>query len=239
MWPAREQKRSTANLGAGIRGELALAGLGSVPIAGGRRGLGSHWRSSRQPSRRRSSRCRSSRSWRPCSAVALVPVARPRARHATSGGEPRCVARRGRPPRRLRAGRHVASRERVGALAELGPAATRSAFAAFERDYRRTGNFSACLDRLKADAGRSRRRPHPRDPAHGARGRRQRRHGRAPRASPGTSAKTRRCGPRSSPGSHGSATRHGWASLRRGCCCSCSPADARPWSRTTRPPVPR
>ncbi len=40
--------------------------------------------------------------------------------------------------------------ESVGALAELGPASTRSAFAAFEADYRRTGNFSVCLDRLKA-----------------------------------------------------------------------------------------
>ncbi len=37
----------------------------------------------------------------------------------------------------------------VAALAELGPASTRSAFAAFEADYRRTGNFFLCLDRLK------------------------------------------------------------------------------------------
>ncbi|SFR74832.1 tight adherence protein B [Agromyces sp. CF514] len=40
--------------------------------------------------------------------------------------------------------------ESVGALGTLGPAQTRSAFAAFEADYRRTGNFSLCLDRLKA-----------------------------------------------------------------------------------------
>ena len=39
----------------------------------------------------------------------------------------------------------------VGALAELGPAATRSAFAAFDADYRRTGNFSVSLDRLKEE----------------------------------------------------------------------------------------
>ncbi|MFF2369711.1 type II secretion system F family protein [Agromyces sp. NPDC058110] len=39
--------------------------------------------------------------------------------------------------------------ESVGALGELGPAQTRPAFAAFEVDYRRTGNFSQCLDRLK------------------------------------------------------------------------------------------
>ena len=37
----------------------------------------------------------------------------------------------------------------VAALAELGPASTRSAFASFAADYGRTGNFSACLDRLK------------------------------------------------------------------------------------------
>jgi tight adherence protein B len=37
----------------------------------------------------------------------------------------------------------------VSALATLGPAATRSAFAEFETDYRRNGNFSLCLDRLK------------------------------------------------------------------------------------------
>ena len=38
----------------------------------------------------------------------------------------------------------------VGALGELGPAVTRTAFAEFEHDFRRTGNFSLCLDRLKA-----------------------------------------------------------------------------------------
>jgi tight adherence protein B len=37
----------------------------------------------------------------------------------------------------------------VSALAALGPAATRAAFAEFEADYRRNGNFSLCLDRLK------------------------------------------------------------------------------------------
>jgi tight adherence protein B len=40
--------------------------------------------------------------------------------------------------------------ESVGALAELGPSATLGAFAAFEAEYRRTGNFSTCLDGLKA-----------------------------------------------------------------------------------------
>lgn len=39
--------------------------------------------------------------------------------------------------------------ESVGALGTLGPAQTRGAFAAFESEYRRTGNFAVCLDRLK------------------------------------------------------------------------------------------
>ncbi|HAM26470.1 MAG TPA: type II secretion system protein F [Microbacteriaceae bacterium] len=37
----------------------------------------------------------------------------------------------------------------VSSLAQAGPAATRAAFAEFERDYRATGNFSHCIDRLK------------------------------------------------------------------------------------------
>jgi len=37
----------------------------------------------------------------------------------------------------------------VGALADLGPHATRAAFAEFEADYHRNGNFSLCIDRLK------------------------------------------------------------------------------------------
>ncbi|WP_395242779.1 type II secretion system F family protein [Agromyces sp. MMS24-K17] len=37
----------------------------------------------------------------------------------------------------------------VAALGELGPAATRREFAAFAVDYRRSGNFSSSLDRLK------------------------------------------------------------------------------------------
>ncbi|WP_136707984.1 type II secretion system F family protein [Agromyces sp. H66] len=38
----------------------------------------------------------------------------------------------------------------VAALGELGPAPTRAAFAEFDADYRRNGNFSVCIDRLKA-----------------------------------------------------------------------------------------
>ena len=37
----------------------------------------------------------------------------------------------------------------VATLAHSGPAPTREAFAAFERDYLATGNFARCLDRLK------------------------------------------------------------------------------------------
>lgn len=40
--------------------------------------------------------------------------------------------------------------ESVSALAELGPSATRGAFATFEAEYRRTGNFALCLDELKS-----------------------------------------------------------------------------------------
>lgn len=38
----------------------------------------------------------------------------------------------------------------VSALARSGPESTRAAFASFERDYRATGHFSSCIDRLKA-----------------------------------------------------------------------------------------
>lgn len=38
----------------------------------------------------------------------------------------------------------------VAALAELGPVSTRAAFAEFDADYRRNGNFALCVDRLKA-----------------------------------------------------------------------------------------
>ncbi len=47
--------------------------------------------------------------------AALVPLARARARRATPGGEPRGVARRGRPPRLLGSGGHVTARQRVRA----------------------------------------------------------------------------------------------------------------------------
>jgi tight adherence protein B len=40
--------------------------------------------------------------------------------------------------------------ESVGALGVLGPASTRPAFARFDAEYHRTGNFALCLDTLKA-----------------------------------------------------------------------------------------
>ncbi|WP_218618098.1 type II secretion system F family protein [Cryptosporangium aurantiacum] len=41
--------------------------------------------------------------------------------------------------------------EAVGAIAERGPAPLRPAFARFAADYRATGNFLVCLDRLKSE----------------------------------------------------------------------------------------
>jgi tight adherence protein B len=38
----------------------------------------------------------------------------------------------------------------VGALADLGPAATRAAFASFDDEFRRTGDFGSAVDSLKA-----------------------------------------------------------------------------------------
>ena len=37
----------------------------------------------------------------------------------------------------------------ISALAHSGPESTRTSFAGFERDYRATGHFSSCIDRLK------------------------------------------------------------------------------------------
>lgn len=149
MWPARQQPRPTSNLAGIVRGELALAGLGSVPIA-----------------------------VVVAVSFALAVVAAAVAQAVFSVPILTVVAAglglalipvliRARATRRRAANRAVwpdvvdhlvasvragmSLPESVGALAELGPTATRNAFAAFDRDYRRTGNFSACLDRLKAD----------------------------------------------------------------------------------------
>ncbi len=149
MWPAREQSRSKSNLGVLIRGELALAGLASVPI----------------PVVLAVSLALAVVAAAVAQAVFAVPALTIVATGLGLVLIPSLV--RARAARRRAANRAVwpdvvdhlvasvragmSLPESVGALAELGPAATRSAFASFERDYRRTGNFSACLDRLKAD----------------------------------------------------------------------------------------
>jgi tight adherence protein B len=51
----------------------------------------------------------------------------------------------------VRAG--LALPDAVAALSERGPAALREPFARFAADYRVTGSFALCLDRLKADLG--------------------------------------------------------------------------------------
>jgi len=132
-----------------VRGELALAGLGSVPL--------------------------------PvvvavCVVLALVGGALAQAVFgipflaaigAVLGGALVPMVVRGRAARRRAANRavwpdvvdHLVASVRAGmslpdslaALVELGPAATRDAFASFEREYRRTANFSVCLDGLKSE----------------------------------------------------------------------------------------
>lgn len=148
LWPARATERSGPDAGSRVRDELALAGLGGVPVpvvvavaalltvVGGAL----------------------------AQAVLAIPVLTVVA--GVLGGALLPLLIRARATRRRAANRAVwpdvvdhlvasvragmSLPESVGALAELGPAATRSAFASFDDDYRRTGNFSLCLDRLKA-----------------------------------------------------------------------------------------
>jgi tight adherence protein B len=148
MWPARPSSAPGRSAGSPVHDELALAGLGGVPVG-------------------------------VVIAVALllavvgaalaqavfgVPVLTAVA--AVLGGVLVPVAIRSRANRRRVANRaiwpdvvdHLVSSVRagmslpdsIGALAELGPAATRGAFAAFDDDFRRTGNFGTCLDGLKS-----------------------------------------------------------------------------------------
>ncbi|MBT2499578.1 type II secretion system F family protein [Agromyces sp. ISL-38] len=148
LWPTRETVRSGPAAGARIRDELALAGLGGVPVpvvvavAALLTVVGAAL----------------------AQAVLAIPVLTVVA--GVLGGALLPLLIRARATRRRAANRAVwpdvvdhlvasvragmSLPESVGALAELGPAATRSAFAAFDVDYRRTGNFSLCLDRLKA-----------------------------------------------------------------------------------------
>ncbi|MCD2442591.1 type II secretion system F family protein [Agromyces sp. SYSU K20354] len=149
MWPARRQTRRASNVVTVIHGELALAGLGSVPIAVAVA----------------VSLALAVVAAAVAQAVFAVPILTIVAAGLGFAFIPALV--RARATRRRAANRAVwpdvvdhlvasvragmSLPESVGALAELGPAATRSAFASFDREYRRTGNFSACLDRLKAD----------------------------------------------------------------------------------------
>ncbi len=148
MWPARAERASTRGLTDRLRDELAMAGLASVPpavvavvsitlaLVGGAI----------------------------AQAIFQIPVLT--AIGAVLGGTVVPLLVRSRASRRRAANRavwpdvvdHLVASVRagmslpdsVGALGGLGPAATRAAFAEFDADYRRTGNFSLCLDRLKA-----------------------------------------------------------------------------------------
>ncbi|MFF2494897.1 type II secretion system F family protein [Agromyces sp. NPDC058064] len=149
LWPRRDERRPASRVLEQLHGELALAGLGSVPVAvvvavslmlslvGG------------------------------ALAHAVFGIPFLTVTGAALGALLVPMVVRGRAVRRRAANRAVwpdvvdhlvasvragmSLPESIGALAELGPAPTRAAFAAFEREYRRTGNFSACLDSLKAE----------------------------------------------------------------------------------------
>jgi tight adherence protein B len=147
LWPATGHERASAGLSRRLRDELSLAGLGDVPIAV---------------------------IVVVCVLLAVVLAALAQAAlqipvltaiAAVLGAALVPMLVQARATRRRASNRavwpdvvdHLVASVRsgmslpdsVGALAELGPAATRGAFAAFDADYRRTGNFSVCLDRLK------------------------------------------------------------------------------------------
>ena len=149
LWPARRDgSAATPAALRTIRDDLALAGLGGVPLAA---------------------------IAAVCVVLALVLGAMAQAVFqipvitmvaAVLGAVLVPLAVSGRASRRRAANRavwpdvvdHLVSSVRAGmslpdsvaALAELGPASTRGAFAAFAGDYGRTGNFVLCLERLKA-----------------------------------------------------------------------------------------
>ena len=148
LWPARRNGASRRGVTDAVRDELAVAGLGAVPLGvvvvvsvtlalvGGAL----------------------------AQAVFQIPVLTTIG--VVLGGTLVPLLVRGRAVRRRAANRavwpdvvdHLVASVRagmslpdsVGALGELGPAVTRTAFAEFEHDFRRTGNFSLCLDRQKA-----------------------------------------------------------------------------------------
>ncbi|MFD4420899.1 type II secretion system F family protein [Agromyces sp. NPDC058484] len=147
LWPAKPSAAPARRPMDGIRDHLALAGLGAVPLPvvvvvclvlaalGGAL----------------------------AQAVLQIPILTSIAAVLGAGLVPALVAARA--ARRRAANRaiwpdvvdHLVSSVRagmslpdsVGALAELGPPTTRAAFAEFDADYRRNGNFSLCVDRLK------------------------------------------------------------------------------------------
>ncbi len=148
MWPGRRARGSERVLTDRLRDELAVAGLASVSltvvavvsatlaVVGGA----------------------------VAQAVFQIPVLT--AVGAVLGGAIVPLLVRGRASRRRAANRavwpdvvdHLVASVRsgmslpdsVGALGELGPVSTRAAFAEFDADFGRTGNFSLCLDRLKS-----------------------------------------------------------------------------------------
>lgn len=148
MWPARRGPQSRPAILDGMRDALALAGLGTVPpaviviVVAVLATLGGAL----------------------AQAVFRIPTLTSIGTILGAGVVPMLVASRAR--RRRMANRavwpevvdHLVASVRAGmslpdsvaALAELGPVPTRAAFADFEADYRRNGNFSLCIDRLKA-----------------------------------------------------------------------------------------
>ena len=170
--------------------------------------------------RPRSACCRS----RACFAAmaAYLPLAvRPGPGPAPPRPAARPVAGCRRQPRLRRARRAVAAR---GARPSSAPAGRRSCASRSARsrdDYRLTGRFDDCLDRLKDAAGRPGRRPGRREPADRPRGRRHR--PRPPAAHPvGRScARTPAPAPSSRPGRPGPSTPPGSRWPRRGSCWPC------------------
>ncbi len=149
LWPARgERPARQGRAGDAIRDALALAGLGAVPlpvvviVCGAIATLGGAL----------------------AQAVFQIPVLTLVATVLGAALVPALVNARAQ--RRRIANRtvwpdvvdHLVASVRAGmslpdsvaALGELGPAPTRAAFAEFDADYRRNGNFSVCIDRLKA-----------------------------------------------------------------------------------------